>query len=93
MSLVKEKTVVKCLMKKQHVEVKDHRMASLNLEEAHRCAVAKLLEELAVAIDNAFATTDIRTNQLLLLEQQRLEAEAGYTARIREERQLADKNT
>ena len=65
-------------------------MASLNLEEAHKRAIAELLEEHASAIDKAFATADMKTEELLMLEQQRLEAEAGHTARIREERQLAN---
>ena len=64
-------------------------MASLNLEEAHKRAIAELLEEHASAIDEAFATADLKTEELLMLEQQRLEDEAGYTARIREERRLA----
>jgi len=80
---------VKALTKTQHVQAKEHRMASLNLEEAHKRAIAELLEEHASAIDEAFATADQKTEELLMLEQQRLEDEAGYTARIREERRLA----
>jgi len=64
-------------------------MASLNLEEAHKRAIAELLEEHASAIDEAFATADQKTEELLMLEQQRLEDETGHTARIREERRLA----
>jgi hypothetical protein len=89
-SLAKQKTAVKCLKNRQHVDAKEHRTASLNLEEAHKRAIADLLEEHALAIDDAFIKADIKTKNLLLLEQQRLEAEAGYTAKIREERQLAN---
>ena len=81
---------MKCLTKKQHIEAKEHWMASLNLEKAHKLAIAGLPKEHNVAIDNAFGTTDIKTNQRIMLEQQRLEAEAGYTARTREECQLAN---
>jgi hypothetical protein len=89
-SLANQKTAVKCLKHAQHVDAKEHRTASLNLEEAHKRAIANLLEEHAVTIDDAFAKADIETEKLLLLEQHRLEAEAGYIAKIREERQLAN---
>ena len=84
-----QKAVVKVLTKTQHVEAKEHCMASLNLEEAHKRVIAELLEEHTSAIDKAFATADIKTEELLILEQQRLADEVGYTARIREERRLA----
>ena len=45
-------------------------MVSLHLEEAQKHLVAKCLEEHAVAVDEAFATADIKTKKLLLLEQQ-----------------------
>ena len=67
---------MKALTKTQHVQAKEHRMASLNLEEAHKRAIAELLEE--SAIDEAFATADQKTEELLMLEQQRLEDEAGH---------------
>ena len=76
-------------MKTHHVQAKEYHTASLNLEETHKRVIAKLLEEHASAINEAFATADMETEELLMLEQQRLEAEAGYTARIRKERQLA----
>ena len=90
-SLRNQKAAVKVLTKTQHVQAKEHRVASLNLEEAHKRAIAELLEEHASAIDKAFATADMKTEELLMLEQQRLEDEAGYTGRIREERRLATK--
>ena len=62
----------------------------LNLEEAHKRTIAELLKERTLVINEACATADIKTEELLMLEQQRLEAEAGCTARIREERQLAN---
>ena len=79
--LAKQKTAVKCLENKQHVDAKEHRMASLNLEEAHKRAIDKLYKENALAIDDVFAKADIRTNKLLQVEKQRLEAQAGYTAK------------
>ena len=88
-SLRNQKAAVKVLTKTQHVQAKEHHVASLNLEEAHKRVIAKLLEEHTSAIDEAFATADMKTEELLMLEQQRLEDEAGYTGRIREERRLA----
>ena len=81
---------MKVLTKIQHVQAKEHRMVSLNLEKAHTRAIAKILEAYNPAIDDAFAKADIKTNKMLQLEQQRLETEAGYTAKIREERRLAN---
>ena len=91
-SLTKQKTAVKCLKKKQHVDVdtKEHRMVSLNLEEAHKRAIAELLKEHTLAIDGVFAKAGIETNKSLQLEQQQLEAKAGHRAKIREERWLAN---
>ena len=73
-SLTNQKTAVKCLEKKQHVDAKEHQTASLNLEKTHKRAIAKLLEEHALAIDDAFAKADIETNKLLQFKQQQLEA-------------------
>jgi hypothetical protein len=91
-SLTKQKTAVKCLKKTQHVDVdtKEHRMVSLNLEEAHKRAIAELLKEHTLAIDGVFAKAGIETNKSLQLEQQQLEAKAGHRANIREERRLAN---
>ena len=60
-SLTKQETVVKCLTKTQHIQAKEHRMVSLNLEEANKSAIAALLEERNLAIDEAFATATIKT--------------------------------
>ena len=60
MFLTNQKAAVKVLTKTQHVQAKEHRMASLNLEESHNCAIAKFLEEHDVAIVDAFATADIK---------------------------------
>ena len=41
MSLTNQKAAVKVPTKTQHVQAKEHRMASLNLEEAHKRAIAE----------------------------------------------------
>ena len=65
-SLTNQKAAVKVLTKTQHVEAKEHRMASLNLEEAHKRAIAELLEEHASAIDKEFAMAYTKTEELLM---------------------------
>ena len=60
---------MKVLTKTQHVQVKEHRTVSLNLEEAHTRVIARLFKEHALAINEAFATVDIKTKELLMLEQ------------------------
>ena len=91
MSLTNQKAAMKVLTKTQHVQAKEHLMASLNLEESHKRAIAELFKEHALANNKAFSTAYIKMEELLMLEQQRLEAETGYTARIREKRQLTNK--
>ena len=87
-----QKDKIKRLEHEKFVDAKAYRTSDIEKEEAHKLAIARLCEEHALKIDEAFEFADKETSKKLEAEKARILADSQYSNNLRKERQRSSVN-